>query len=508
MAVGSEGYVTDIGYTYGMYAELNPLRIPLAFVGSGLAFPEIGTACELGFGQGMSINAHAAATITQWHGTDFNPDHAAFARSLALATGTDVQLYDQSFAEFCQRADLPDFDFICLHGIWSWISDENRRLIVDFLRRKLKAGGVLYISYNALPGMGAMVPLRKLLHEHGVTMPAAGTGARVAGALGFMDQVLASGSRYMQDNPVVKAHYETLRGMDPAYLAHEYFNHDWQPMSCSDLANWLAPAGLSIACPATLLDHVDTLHLAPQQIALLAGIGHPGFRQSVRDFMLSRQFRKDYWVRGPRQLAGREQIEQLARLRIVLGSARDEVPARLRTQGGERLLTPDIYGPVLDVLADYRPHSLGGVMEALGQRLNWGQLLQAVAILTGMSRVHPAQDDASASKVRQATRRLNHELCRMAHSSNEFQYLISPVTGSALGFERMHQLFAAAYRGGARTEEQLAAYGMQVASSQRQRLTQEGSALNTPEEILAATTASARLFLKRLPLNQQLGLLD
>jgi len=34
--------------------------------------------------------------------------------------------------------DLPDFDFIGMHGIWSWISEEDRALIVEFIRRKLK----------------------------------------------------------------------------------------------------------------------------------------------------------------------------------------------------------------------------------------------------------------------------------------------------------------------------------------------------------------------------------
>lgn len=44
------GYVADIGYTYGYYPELNPLRVQLAFLNAGLAFPQSGTACELGFG--------------------------------------------------------------------------------------------------------------------------------------------------------------------------------------------------------------------------------------------------------------------------------------------------------------------------------------------------------------------------------------------------------------------------------------------------------------------------
>ena len=74
------GYMTDIAYTYGYYPELNPLRVQLAFLSAGLATPQAGTACELGFGQGLSVNAHAAASTTVWYGTDFNPAHAAFAR--------------------------------------------------------------------------------------------------------------------------------------------------------------------------------------------------------------------------------------------------------------------------------------------------------------------------------------------------------------------------------------------------------------------------------------------
>ena len=146
------GYVADIGYTYGYYAELSPLRVKLAFLNARLALPKVGAACELGFGQGMSTNIHAAASVTKWYGTDFNPSQAGFAQRLAETFANPPQMYDEAFAEFCARPDLPDFDFICLHGIWSWVSNENRAIIVDFIRRKLKVGGVLYISYNTQPG--------------------------------------------------------------------------------------------------------------------------------------------------------------------------------------------------------------------------------------------------------------------------------------------------------------------------------------------------------------------
>lgn len=132
------GYVADICYTFGYYRELNPLRVKLAFLNAGLVYPEIGVACELGFGQGLSANMHAAGSVTQWTGTDFNPAQAGLAQEFAAVSGTNARLYDEAFADFANRADLPDFDYIGVHGIWSWISDENRKVMVDFLRKKLR----------------------------------------------------------------------------------------------------------------------------------------------------------------------------------------------------------------------------------------------------------------------------------------------------------------------------------------------------------------------------------
>ena len=84
--------MSDIGYTLGYYTELNPLRVRLGLLNAGLAYPEVGTACELGFGQGLSTNIHAAASMTQWHGTAFNPAQAGFAKELAAASGAAARL--------------------------------------------------------------------------------------------------------------------------------------------------------------------------------------------------------------------------------------------------------------------------------------------------------------------------------------------------------------------------------------------------------------------------------
>ncbi len=194
MSDWTSGYVADIGYTYGYYGELNPNRIGLAFANAGLVAPDVATACELGFGQGLSANFHAAGSKAIWYGTDFNPSQASFAQELAKTSGAASHLFDDTFLDFAHRTDLPDFDFIGLHGIWSWISDENRGVIVDFVRRKLKVGGVLYISYNTLPGWAAFAPMRNLMTEHAEIIGSEGRGivSRINDAIEFADKLLTA----------------------------------------------------------------------------------------------------------------------------------------------------------------------------------------------------------------------------------------------------------------------------------------------------------------------------
>ena len=117
METWTGGYVADVNYIYGYYPELNPMRAQLALCSAGIIVPKIEVACELGFGQGLSINLHAAASDVNWYGTDFNPAQAAFAQQLAQQAKSQAHLFDQSFEAFCQRLDLPDFDYIGLHCI-------------------------------------------------------------------------------------------------------------------------------------------------------------------------------------------------------------------------------------------------------------------------------------------------------------------------------------------------------------------------------------------------------
>src|SRR5690606_9249955 len=129
--------------------------------------------CELGCGQGFSTNLLSAANPDiDFYATDFNPAQIAGAQALCEAAGTkNVRFFDDSFAELEARPDLPKFDVIALHGIYSWIAKEHRDTIVRFIDKRLKPGGLVYISYNCLPGWSGPAPLRQLLRMAGNAAP-------------------------------------------------------------------------------------------------------------------------------------------------------------------------------------------------------------------------------------------------------------------------------------------------------------------------------------------------
>lgn len=494
------GYVADIGYTYGYYAELNPARLNLALLNAGLACPEIKNACELGFGQGLSVNLHAAASNVNWYGTDFNPSQASFAQELAQASGANCHLFDEAFEQFCSRTDLPDFDYIGLHGIWSWISDANRHAIVDFVARKLKVGGVLYISYNTLPGWAPMVPMRRLFTEHAEVMAAPGRGivSRIDAALEFTEKLMATSPMFARANPPVIERLKKIQEQNRHYLAHEYFNKDWEPMHFADMAAWLEPAKLTFGCSAHYLDHVEAINLTNEQLAFLNEIPDIEFRQTVRDFMVNQQFRRDYWIRGPRRVSPLEQAEALRKQRVILVTPEKDVSLKAQGSLGEANMQEAVYKPILKVLADQKAHSLASIEESLKKNghpdILFAQIIQACLILIGKGDLAPAAQDDVSSSVKKLTDRANQFLMNKARSSADISYLASPVTGGGLTMGRFQQIFVSSMLAGKKSPEDWAQDAWKVLKMQGQRIIKEGQTLETDEANLAELNAQAQEF--------------
>lgn len=512
MNAWTEGYVADINYTHGYYNELDPARVSMAFTNAGLETPKTGVACELGFGHGLSTNIHAAATVTEWHGTDFNPAQTAFARELAEVSGNGAQLFDQAFAEFCKRDDLPEFDFICLHGIWSWISHDNQAVIVDFVRRKLKVGGVLYISYNCLPGWAPMVPVRDLLTQYADSMTAPGIGLpqRIDSALDFADKLLETNASYFAAYPRVGERLKSLRSQHRNYLVHEYFNRNWEPTNFTSMAKLLGEAKLTFACSAHYPDHIAAVNLTPQQTEILAGIQDPIFQQSVRDIMVNQNFRRDYWVKGARHITPLQRVEAMRRPRVVLITPPKNIEMKLAGSLIEGSLSEEVYAPLIAILADFKPHTIGELELALhDKQLSLQQIFEAALILIGKGNLMLAQEPDDIAFATEHSQRLNLALFEHARGSEDIKYVASPVTGAGLQAPRLTQLFLLAHTQGKRGVAALSDFVWGLLASQGQRMVREGKTLETTEENTAEVRKLAEKFDNDyLPMYRALGVIS
>ena len=506
----SEGYNADIGYTYGYFPEFNPLRAQWTLLNAGLVPPDLpasgGAACELGFGQGVSVAIHAAGSSVQWWGTDFMPAQAAYATDMVRASGTDARLYDQAFSEFCKRDDLPQFDIIGMHGIWSWVSEDNRNTIVDFLRRKLKPGGVLYVSYNTQPGWSSGMPLRHLLTSHAAAMGTEGQGVleRIDEAVKFANKLMEVNPGYLRANPAVRDRLDRLKTLDKTYLAHEYFNREWEPMHFAQMVERLAPAKLSYACSALMLDNLDGLNLPAEQLKFVNDIPPGHFRETVRDFCVNQQFRRDYWVKGARRTSPLEQQEAILAQRVVLVVPAAAVSLKVNGASGEVALRTDIYAPLVQLLADHVPRTIEQVLAGLaGGSMGLAAIREAITVMIGMGVIQLCQSDAAASSAKPRTDRLNAFLCDQARTGG-ISYLASPLTGGH-AVNRRQQLFMLARNSGLRTPKEWAQYAWSQLSQMGQRLTKNGVTLMSAQENLVELELQAQDFMaQRLPILKSL----
>ena len=232
-------------------------------------------------------------------------------------------------------------------------------------------------------------------------------------------------------------------------------------------------------------------------------------RETVRDYLLNQQFRRDLFTRGARRLAPLERIELLNELRLTLTVPADEIPFEVETGLGKIGLRPEIYRPVIEGLASDK-----GSVKTLGQLANMpeiaalppGALIEVVAVLVGSGRAHPAQSDEQIAAAKPACDKLNAHLAERARISGDVSFLASPVIGGGVPVGRFEQMFIAARSKGLKTAADWAKDAWEVLTRQNQSLIKEGQVLKTAEENLTELTAQAKTFEdKRLPMLKRLG---
>ncbi len=458
MANEEDGNLGGLEYTYGYFSPLSPSFLSLCALNKGVHFdaenPKL-RYLELGFGQGVSLVVHAAAREGEFWGNDIGPGHVAHAKKLAATVDADIHILPDSFKELIARQDLRQFDVITLHGIWTWISEEDGQVVIELAKRFLAPGGLLYITYNCAAGWAAATELRQLLIAYAkyASAPETPANIKVQQAMLFAGGLASAGSAYFRANPTVGAQLQAVAGRDTTYLAHEFLGDHWRLSSFYEVATRMQSAGLEFVGSALLLEHGDRFTLDERGRAVIANIHHPILREMAVECMINPQFRQDVFVKQPVLLSVEARRAAFMRKQFMLTVPLADAALTIPGPQGPVALERELYEPLLAALAA-RAHAPKRLAEisAMLPGVDPEVLIEAVIVLAGAGYVQPAMD-APSERARSQCRALNDHLCARARQSGDLTVLASPVLGAGARVTRAEQLFLLARAAGVPPED-------------------------------------------------------
>lgn len=436
-----DGYVAEMEYVNNFYRELGPSVLNLVLTIQGIEPIPLNNGfacCDLGCGQGYSTNLIAACHPDgQFHGIDFNHAHIAGARSLAAqARLENVVFWEASFEEL-RTLDLPDFDFITLHGVYSWVSSENRSHIVDFIRTKLKVGGVVYVSYNCLPGWSSLAPIRQLLISC-IDMETDLLEEQIKDSINFVERLRSMSLSYFNQNPSSGFFFDAISKLSRNYLAHEYYNEFWVQFYHADVVKELVAAKISFAGSASFVDNFDFLMFSDEEQQLLLEINNPVQKETIKDFAVNKQFRRDVFTSGRKRLDRSVHLELISRCHFALVVPRNKQSITLNFPRGDAQFDPELYESVLLAL-DVQNHSLDELLQKPTiARFGSEKILQTLMVLLSagylMPAVIPSPQNLASSML------FNYTILERMAFHIEPLYLASPVIQSGIPLDWVQRL--------------------------------------------------------------------
>ncbi|MGH6623043.1 MAG: class I SAM-dependent methyltransferase [Burkholderiaceae bacterium] len=329
--MGDASYITDVAYTGNFAPFLAPAALAYTAVLNGYRPPDFNrgfTYCELGCGKGVSSLVLAAMHAHgEFHACDINAAHIEHAAALQRAAAVaNLRLHTRSVEQMQEAADLPAFDFIVAHGLYSWVPDQVRGQIRAFIHARLKPGGLVFLSYNALPGWAPLLPIRAMLRAYAAHVPGDSfTKARAAFA--YAQRLADGGANVFQASPAARAQLAEIARHDIRYVAHEYLTPHGDPFWFADVERALRESELVYADSLTPSDNYTEL-MVPSKLADPIATGSSRTMLETHfDFVANTPFRRDLYARQKAMpLPAALPLERFAPFEFALARLPEQLP--------------------------------------------------------------------------------------------------------------------------------------------------------------------------------------
>jgi SAM-dependent methyltransferase len=351
MSTSAEGYITDVSYIPGFYPNMAPVAMRYVAALNRVKPPAADEGfryLELGCGLGRTLTTLAAANPKgEFVGVDVNPDHTASVEKEIKAAGlSNARVITSDFSKLGNEAGK--FQFIALHGVFSWVSEEVRSQILGIVKKRLAPGGLLLVSYNAMPGWAHLQPIRGILRQY-AALRQGDSLQRIRDALAYLVFIRDKQAKYFVDNPRAAAYVDGLLKQDIRYLAHEYLNEHWTSFYFADVAGMMGGAEMAFVGSLPVFTNFWDLCVRPEFQELFRTTTNRLVTESHKDFCANTAFRWDVYAKRPEIMP---EVEDRLRDADDFYFQVSRPGITLPYQVNLGVVTSTVQGPVYQVLLD------------------------------------------------------------------------------------------------------------------------------------------------------------
>ena len=318
------------------------------------------------------------------------------------------------------------FDYIVAHGVYSWVPAPVRDALFALACTRLSPNGVMFVSFNALPGCRVRQATWEVLHAHVDHIEDPRVRLTEARRLA---RILADGGKVGHDaDEAVRAEFRAVAQRSDSALCHDDLAVPNDPFYFRDFVAHAARFGLKYLAEADL-HSMSAAGVSADARAFLSGLD-PLSREQYLDFIRLRRFRQSLLQRGdapgemmlhPKRVGAMQVSADPSLLRAAEAGKVGDLARGLDPANGEN-------GPVRILLDTLVQHSPGAIFveklrECVGALPRPLEAILTDAFVSGVVtlHVHPASlattatQRPSASPLARLQARNNDEVTTLLH---------------------------------------------------------------------------------------------
>ncbi|MCV6638474.1 class I SAM-dependent methyltransferase [Candidatus Albibeggiatoa sp. nov. NOAA] len=301
---------------------------------------------ELGCGDGTNIIAIAQSLPdAECWGVDISEKQLAAAQKTVDEVGLkNVTLKQIDLMEV--NESLGQFDYISVHGLFSWIPAELQDKILSICKNNLAFNGLACISYNTLPGWNMLKTTLDMMRFHQQHIDNSSIEHRIAEARGLL-QIAADIGQEQQSfyGVFLQERLQTLSKQSDDYLFHEYLEGVNQPLYFHEFVTKAEQHDLAYV---TDVDFRSSLNVKTKHQHVFDQLAKKDrvTREQYHDFLFNRSYRSSILCHAGQKINPEIDAKALAKLQIaafltpetnISSLVVEPKPAYFKTQLGQRV---------------------------------------------------------------------------------------------------------------------------------------------------------------------------